>query len=321
MCSYHTLYQSGELKDRIAQAKDQLRSCSFCPRNCQVDRLDARQLGVCQTGELALVASYTPHFGEERPLVGRGGSGTIFFGQCSLHCLFCQNYEISHCQPGDGECAALPPESLAQLMLDLEKKGCHNINFVTPSHVIPQILEALPYAIEKGFSLPLVYNSSGYDSVASLKLLEDVIDIYMPDFKFWTAASGKTYAGAPDYPAVAKQAIREMHRQVGDLVLDGDGLATKGVLIRHLLMPGTLDESKEIINFIATAVSAETYLNIMDQYRPCGRAVEIDALNHTVSPGEYQDAMAYAKAVGLHRLEEVDFLSLLKNLGVLPEGS
>ena len=253
--------------------------------------------------------------------MGRGGSGTIFFGQCNLHCLFCQNYEISHCQPDDGECAALTPQSLAQLMLTLEKQGCHNINFVTPSHVIPQILEALPYAIEKGLSLPLVYNSSGYESVTSLKLLEGVIDIYMPDFKFWSTVSGKQYAGAADYPEVAKDAIREMHRQVGDLILDADGLAVKGLLIRHLLMPGALEESKEIINFIATAISAETYLNIMDQYRPCGRAAEMDALNQTVSTKQYQDAMAYAKAAGLHRLEEIDVLSLLKNLGVLPEGS
>ena len=218
--------------------------CRVCPRRCKVDRLSDEK-GICQTGAKAVVSSYAPHFGEESPLVGSGGSGTIFFTHCNLLCLFCQNYEISHL----GQGLETDAGQLASMMVSLQRQGCHNINFVTPSHVVPQILAALPKAIEKGLTVPLVYNSSGYDSPETLKLLEGIIDIYMPDFKFWNRESAKRYAKAPDYPEVAQKAILEMHRQVGDLVMDDEGVAVKGLLVRHLVMPGGLEETREDIAF------------------------------------------------------------------------
>lgn len=258
------------------------------------------------------MASFGSHFGEESPLVGKGGSGTIFFSHCNLLCIFCQNYEISHC-PDQEEGVATGPEQLARIMVNLQEQGCHNINLVTPSHVLPQILEALPFAIEKGLHLPLVYNTSGYDSVESLQLLEDIVDIYMPDFKFWNPEHAKRYAHAYDYPEVARLALKEMYQQVGDLVMDRNGLASRGVLIRHLIMPGCLDETEDILKFIAREISLDSYVNIMDQYRPCGKANEVEALNRTVSSEEYQRAMQMAKEAGLKRLDQKDFSFLLKN--------
>ena len=304
------MHREGKLDSRIAEAQQRLTPCRVCPRHCEVDRLSDEK-GVCQTGFKAVVSSYSPHFGEESPLVGSGGSGTIFFTYCNLLCLFCQNYEISHLGQGIKTDAG----QLAAMMASLQRQGCHNINFVTPSHVIPQILTALPKAIEKGLTVPLVYNSSGYDSVETLKLLEGIVDIYMPDFKFWSKESGKDYAKAPDYSEVAQKAILEMHRQVGDLIMDDEGLAVKGLLVRHLVMPGYLEETREILRFLARDVSVETYVNVMDQYRPCGKAYQCPPIDRRLSSNEYQEALKMAQDAELHRLDEKDWLRILRKLG------
>lgn len=306
---YLALHKEGKLKARIAEAQERLAPCVVCPRQCKVDRL-AGEKGICRTGARAVVSSYAPHFGEESPLVGSGGSGTIFFTNCNLLCLFCQNYEISHL--GDG--VETDAGQLAAMMVSLQRMGCHNINFVTPSHVVPQILAALPGAIEKGLTVPLVYNSSGYDSPETLEILEGIIDIYMPDFKFWHRESGKRYAKAPDYPDVARKAILEMHRQVGDLVMDREGIAVKGLLVRHLVMPGGLDETNEILKFLAREVSVDTYVNVMDQYRPCGTASQCPPIDRRLTNDEYQQAVSFAREAGLHRLDERDWLRIMNKL-------
>lgn len=296
--SYLKLYASGELRQRADQAHELLASCQLCPRDCKVNRL-AGETGFCKTGTRAVVASYEPHFGEETPLSGVAGSGTIFFSHCNLGCVFCQNYEISHGEAG----VKVDSSQLAAMMVSLQKQGCHNINFVTPSHVIPQILAALVLACERGLTIPLVYNSSGYDSVKSLLLLAGVVDIYMPDFKFSDCQSAKRFCKAADYPDVAKQAIREMFRQVGDLELDSQGLALRGLLVRHLVMPGGLNEAEEIFDFLA-GLSPDIYLNVMEQYHPCFHAAEYPPLDKPLAPGEFEQAKQAARMRGLHRLEE-----------------
>ncbi len=308
---YPALYENGELEKRIAAAENLLDSCHLCPRQCGVNRR-AGERGICQTGNKIIVADYAPHFGEEAPLVGRGGSGTIFVAGCNLGCVFCQNYGISHSSQG----MELSAGQLAAIMVSLQKQGCHNINFVTPSHVVPQILAALPPAVDKGLSVPLVYNSSGYDLVEALELLDGVIDIYLPDFKFWKKDTAARYAGAPDYPARAKAAIREMYRQVGDLRIDEDGIASKGLLVRHLVMPGGLAETREIVKFPAE-LSTDTYVNIMEQYRPEGRAAEFPDLARPLEHEEYEEALALARQAGLHRLDEKDFAAMLRQLGIM----
>jgi putative pyruvate formate lyase activating enzyme len=306
---YLSLHAEGELRARSETARERLRCCELCPRRCRVDRL-AGEMGVCRTASLAQVAGYEPHFGEEAPLVGFGGSGTIFFAQCNLFCVFCQNYEISHGGAGMETGAG----QLAAMMVGLQKQGCHNINLVTPSHVVPQILAALPPAIDKGLTLPLVYNSSGYDSVETLRLLDGVVDIYMPDFKFWRTETAKRYAKAPDYPEKARAALREMHRQVGNLVMDERGIAVKGLLVRHLVMPEGVEETGEIMRFLATEISTATYVNVMDQYRPCGRAWDFPPLDRMISADEYRQAMHVARKAGLHRFDERDLARLLLHL-------
>ncbi|MDX1775722.1 MAG: radical SAM protein [Desulfobulbales bacterium] len=308
---YLVLHEQGKLADRIAEIRDLLSPCRVCPRQCSVDRL-ADEKGICRTGRKAVVSSYAPHFGEESPLVGSGGSGTIFLTHCSLLCAFCQNYEISHL----GQGVATDEGQLASMMISLQRQGCHNINFVTPSHVVPQIAAALPKAIEKGLTVPLVYNSSGYDSVETLELLEGIFDIYMPDFKFWTEESGKLYAKAADYAEVARQAILEMHRQVGDLVMDAEGVAVKGLLVRHLVMPEGLAETREIMKFLSREVSPETYVNVMDQYRPCGKAHQYPAIARRLTNEEYTAALKLAEEAGLRRLDEKDWLRVLRKLGL-----
>lgn len=253
----------GALEERVAAAREELRHCTACPRACGVDRT-AGELGTCNTGRYAIVASAFPHFGEEDCLRGWAGSGTIFFANCNLRCVFCQNWDIS--QKGDG--VAAKPEQIAMLMLELQRSGCHNVNFVTPEHVVPQVVEAIAVAVQEGLSVPIVYNTSAYDSVASLRLLEGLIDIYMPDFKFWTTESSRRYMAAPDYPEQARRAIKEMHRQVGDLVFGEDGLAKRGLLLRHLVMPGLVDETRQILRWVAEEISKDTYVNVMGQYRP-----------------------------------------------------
>lgn len=290
--------QNGILSQRIAFAQKALKACSLCPRKCRVDR-SAGQLGICRTGHTAVVASYNAHFGEESPLVGRHGSGTIFFSHCNLLCSFCQNFDISH--EGWGE--SVTDEQLAGIMLALQDAGCHNINLVTPSHVVPQILSALAVAIDRGLCLPLVYNTSAYDRVSTLKLLEGIVDIYMPDFKFWDPEVAQRTCKAADYPMVAKRAIMEMHRQVGDLVIDGEGLARRGLLLRHLVLPAGLAGTRKIMGFIARKVSDRTYVNLMAQYRPCGRAAEIAELASPLSQQDYLRAVKEAEAEGITRLD------------------
>jgi putative pyruvate formate lyase activating enzyme len=296
---YIETYKKGLLKEKIQAATEILRSCILCPRKCRVDRL-SNQTGVCKTGQYAWVSSYQPHFGEEAPLVGRNGSGTIFFTHCNLLCNFCQNYDISH--QGIGE--EVSSTKLAKMMLLLQQQGCHNINFVTPSHVVPQILSALEEAIEGGLSVPLVYNTGSYDHVETLKLLDGVFDIYMPDFKFWSSEVAKRTCNAPDYPEVARKAILEMHRQVGDLVIDESDIAQRGLLLRHLVMPNGLAGTREVMRFIARHISTNTYVNVMAQYRPCGEAHKIPELAVRLSTKEYESALQAAKEEGIARLDQ-----------------
>lgn len=296
--SYIQSFEKGLLKKKIDQAYKLLASCVLCPRKCKVDRL-ANELGLCKTGRNAVVASYDSHFGEEAPLVGTHGSGTIFFTHCNLLCIFCQNFDISHKGVGN----RVGDEQLAQMMLSLQKDGCHNINFVTPSHVVPQILSALEIAIKEGLNIPLVYNSGGYDSVTTLTLLENVFDIYMPDFKFWEPKIAEETCDAPDYPEVARNALIEMHRQVGDLIIDNNGLAQKGMLVRHLVLPNRLAGTRDIMRFIANHISRNTYVNIMPQYRPCGKVSNFKGLSRHLEGNEYQEALEIAREEGIIRLD------------------
>lgn len=290
--------RSGRLAEKTREAWALLAFCELCPRRCGVDRT-ADETGVCHTGRDAWVASAGPHFGEEAPLVGRGGSGTIFFTHCNLNCVFCQNYDIS--QEGEGH--PVSASQLAEMMLSLQARGCVNINFVTPSHVVPQILSALEIAVEEGLRLPLVYNSGGYDRVETLRLLDGVIDIYMPDFKFWSPAFAEKVCDAPDYPEMARNALLEMRRQVGDLVIDTEGLARRGMLIRHLVLPRGRAGTQRIMDFIATRLSRDTYVNVMPQYRPCGRADAVEGLDAFPTRSEYASALEAARAAGLQRLD------------------
>jgi putative pyruvate formate lyase activating enzyme len=297
--SYISLYKNGELQKRRDSAYQILESCSLCPRRCEVNRIKGEN-GFCRTGSEAVISSFGPHFGEESPLVGLHGSGTIFITHCNLGCVFCQNYDISHM----GEGREISCQDLARIMLYLQKQGCHNINLVSPTHVVPQILDALILAAKGGLSIPLVYNSGGYDSTGTIELLEGVFDIYMPDFKLSGQAQGKSYAQAPDYFESASAAILEMHRQVGDLKLDSQGIAYQGILIRHLVLPDHIAGTKRIMQFISSKLSRNTYINIMDQYRPCGEAGRYPELNRRITPQEYQEAVGIARNYGLYRLDE-----------------
>ena len=297
--AYIYTYQQGLLKDKIRTADAILQNCTLCPRQCRVNRLEG-QTGICKTGNHAWVSSFNPHFGEEAPLVGQGGSGTIFFTHCNLLCNFCQNYDISH--QGIGE--EVSDEQLARMMLSLQSRGCHNINFVTPSHVVPQILSALEIAIANGLNVPLIYNTGGYDAIPTLRLLEGVFDIYMPDFKFWDSDVANRTCNAPDYPEVARHAVLEMHRQVGDLTLDASGIAQRGLLIRHLVMPNGLAGTRDVMRFLSRNVSPNTYVNVMAQYRPCGRAHEDPDLAERLSTEEFETALQAAKEEGITRLDQ-----------------
>jgi putative pyruvate formate lyase activating enzyme len=294
--AYRKLLDSGELQRRAQESKALISNCNLCPRACGVDRARG-ELGFCGGGALARVASFGPHFGEESPLVGTHGSGTIFFAGCNLKCCFCQNFDISH--EGHGRDAR--PEDLAAMMLGLEEGGCHNINLVTPTHYIPQILSAALIAAREGLSVPIVYNCGGYEDVHALRLLEGVVDIYMPDFKFWSEAPARTYCGAPDYRAVASRAMVEMQRQVGDLIISG-GIARRGLLIRHLVMPGGLEESQRIFEFIARRISPRAFVNVMAQYRPCYRAGEHAEIAGRLSGADFKAALEAASRSGLERV-------------------
>jgi putative pyruvate formate lyase activating enzyme len=296
--AYLKLYQEGKLRERVDLLYKKLERCTICPRGCEVNRLEDEK-GYCRTGKQAIVSSLGPHFGEESCLVGSSGSGTIFFTHCNLGCKFCQNYDISHLGYGDW----VEEEDLAEMMLRLQRIGCHNINFVTPTHAVPQILRALLLAIEKGLNLPLVYNSGGYDSVSTLKVLDGIFDIYMPDFKYYDPGVSEKYSNAPDYPEIAKKALKEMHRQVGDLVLDNKGIALRGLLIRHLVLPDNLSGTKEAMRFISKEISPNSYVNVMEQYRPAFKALDFPRLNRGITQKEYLEAIKIAKDAGLTRLD------------------
>ncbi|MDO9530194.1 MAG: hypothetical protein Q7J27_13705 [Syntrophales bacterium] len=306
--SYLRLYREGKLKDRIDQAVHLMKDCRLCPRECAVDRLSG-ETGFCRTERRAKVASYNAHFGEESPLVGRSGSGTIFFSSCNLLCSFCQNYDISHLAEG----VEVEPEQLAKMMVTLARGGCHNINFVTPTHVVPQMLEGLYIAVQQGLNVPLVYNTGGYDSVETLKILDGIFDIYMPDFKFWDQKWAEKFCSAPNYREKAADAIREMHRQVGDLEINEGGVAVKGLLVRHLVMPNDAANTEEVMKFLADEISVNTYVNVMDQYRPCYKAEDDIIINRRITAGEFQAAIDLAQKAGLKRLDpRVRFVRMLQ---------
>lgn len=285
-----------ELKSRAEQLRELTRECTLCPRKCKARRLEGKY-GVCRTTEQVLVSNAAPHFGEEMPLVGHHGSGTIFFSSCNLKCLFCQNYDISHLRNG----FQVTSRQLAEMMLRLQNIGCHNINLVTPTHVVPQIVESLILAIERGLYLPLVFNCGGYESVKTLKLLDGIVDIYMPDIKYSDNETARRYSGAKDYWDVVRPAIKEMHRQVGELNMDKQGIATRGLLIRHLVLPNRLAGSEAVLEFIATELSPHSYVNIMDQYRPAFRAWKIPEISRPITKTEFDVVLSHAREFGLHR--------------------
>ena len=299
--NYLELYESGELKRRVDEALESLKECKVCPWDCGINRMED-QRKVCRTGRYARVSSFFHHFGEEDPLRGWNGSGTIFLGWCNLRCVFCQNFDISQKEAGE----EVTPGQMAAMMLQLQESGCHNINFVTPEHVVPQILEALFVAIGKGLRLPIVYNTSAFDSLHSLKLMDGIVDIYMPDFKYWSESKSQRYLKTPKYPETAKIVIKEMHRQVGDLVLDEKGLARRGILLRHLVMPGGLEDTRMIVNFIAGEISKDTYINIMAQYSPYGKVNEekYSEINRPITSAELEEAYSLAKEAGLYRFDK-----------------
>ena len=303
--AYLSLWESGELADRVERALSRLGDCALCPRGCHVDRL-ADKSAVCRSGRYLRVSSHFPHFGEEDCLRGTRGSGTIFFSGCNLRCVFCQNFEVSWQVEGE----ITPPAKLAAMMLELQAYGCHNINLVTPEHVVPQILEALPTAVEDGLQLPVVYNTSGYDSFDSLTLMDGVVDIYMPDFKFWYPEMARRYLQAATYPEAARRAIKEMHRQVGPLVLDEGGVALRGLLLRHLVMPGEIAGTREIMHWIAHELGPDTYVNVMPQYYPAGKvsAKEHLEINRCLTREEFQQALEAASDAGLRRLDNRSLL-------------
>ena len=295
---YRGLLKTGELSVRAEEIYQKLACCDLCPRKCLVNRIKG-EVGSCGVGELAWVSSYGPHHGEEAPLSGQYGSGTIFFSGCNLSCVYCQNAEISQCLSG----RPVSSLELATIMLELEAMGCHNINLVSPTHVIAQIVQAISLAADRGLSLPIVYNTGGYDSLEILSLLEGIVDIYMPDMKYSQQDPGESYSGIPDYPEINRDAVLEMHRQVGNLILDRSGIAREGLLIRHLVLPGGLAGSSEILRFIAERISRETYLNIMDQYRPAYQARRYPELNRRLTSSEYQEVIKAAKEWGFSRLD------------------
>lgn len=273
-----------------------LKSCELCPRKCKVNRLKD-EVGYCQTGRWAIVSSSGPHFGEESELIGSNGSGTIFFGYCNLSCCFCQNYDIS--QFGHGQITK--PEKLANIMLSLQKMNCHNINLVSPSHVVAQFIEALKIAKDKGLHLPIIYNTGGYDSISTLKFLDGIIDIYMPDVKYSNSELAEKYSSAPNYFEINKLAMKEMHRQVGNLKTDNRGVALKGLLIRHLVLPNRIAGSFKVLEFIANEISKESYVNIMLQYQPCYHSKRYLEIDRTITRAEYQKVIDFATKIGLLR--------------------
>lgn len=297
--AYVKLEEEGRFAERVEEAHELLRACRLCPRQCGVDRIRGRR-GFCRAPAGPVVHSASPHFGEEIPLTGRHGSGTIFFSNCNLRCVFCQNWPIAH----EGRGQTITEQDLAGVMLELQRLGCHNINVVTPTHVMPNILRATRTALHGGLRIPLVYNTGGYEDPEIIRLLDGVVDIYLPDVKYTDGRQAAKYSGgAEDYPERAKASVLEMHRQVGGLVTDDDGIALRGVMIRHLVMPNRVAGTEDFVAWVARELPKTTYVNVMAQYR-----VEYEAFNHpeiarAITPAEFLEAMDWAKDAGLTNLD------------------
>ncbi|MBS3787466.1 radical SAM protein [Candidatus Bipolaricaulota bacterium] len=293
--AYLSLSRS-ELEGRVEELREKLKDCDLCPLECGVNRL-GEEKGRCNSGEELLVSSVSPHHGEEQPLVGQYGSGTVFLANCNLGCVYCQNYELS--QLGRGR--KMKPAEVAERTLELQTRGCHNVNWVSPTHFVPQLVETLVEAIYKGLEVPIVYNTGGYESFETLKLLDGIVDIYMPDMKYSSDASGRKYSGVSDYWKVNKKAVKEMHRQVGDLKIDDSGVAQRGLLIRHLVLPEGISGTEEVLRFIAEELSRDSYVNVMGQYRPCWKASEYEEIGRSVTSRELEKAFDLAREMGLNR--------------------
>lgn len=292
--NYVKLLHNGLLSKKVKEAQKHITNCELCPHKCGVNRIN--EIGRCRASHRATVSSYGPHLGEESVLVGDKGSGTIFFAHCNMSCVFCQNYEISIY----GEGNTVSNEALSNMMLSLQNDyACHNINLVTPTHFIPNILEAIYLAAEKGLELPILYNTSGYENVDTLKILDGVVDIYLPDFKYSSTESGERYSKVADYPINAKKALKEMDKQVGGLKTDHRNIAYRGLLIRHLMLPGGLEDTKEVLDFIKDELSSDVLVNLMDQYTPCYKAFEYKEIAKRLDSSEYEQAYEYAKQLGL----------------------
>lgn len=292
---YLSLLEKDDLSFKVEKLLKGLECCRICPRGCRVNRLK-NEIGECGIGRSALIASFGPHYGEEPPLVGRHGSGTVFFAGCNLHCVFCQNYEISQFKVGKSAGAS----ELADIFLRIQDMGCHNLNLVSPTHVVPQIMEALLIAVQKGFRLPIVYNTGGYDSILTLKLIDRVVDIYMPDIKYSDSEKALKYSDAKGYWEVVRKAVKEMHRQVDDLILE-NGIAKRGLLIRHLVLPSNLAGSEKVLMFIKEQISENSYVNIMDQYWPTHQAHRYPELSRRITGEEYRKVVEFARKIGLKR--------------------
>jgi putative pyruvate formate lyase activating enzyme len=290
--------EKGLLKAKIKEAFALLDACVLCARGCDVNRSEGKK-GFCNVTDNPVVSSSGPHFGEEAPLVGYGGSGTIFLTHCNLGCIFCQNYDISHLGKG----YVTSPAKIARVMLSLQQRGCHNINFVTPTHQMPFLIKAIEIAAENGLSLPIVWNCGGYESLDALKILDGIVDIYMPDFKFWDERTAFRYTRANGYPEVARNALREMHRQVGDLYINAEGIALRGLMVRHLVLPERLAGTEDLVRWLSEEISPRTYLNVMAQYRPCYKAFEFSELSRCITEAEYSEALGWARDAGL-RLDQ-----------------
>ncbi len=286
-----------ELEKRVDELFERLSSCIICPKNCRVNRLEGKA-GICRVKDFPVISSFGPHFGEETVLVGTNGSGTIFFTSCNLSCIYCQNYEISQQRVGD----EVSHEELARIMMKLQEMGCHNINLVSPTHQVPMIAKSITIAIRKGLKIPFVYNTNGYDAIETLKLIDGFIDIYMPDAKYSNNEIAMKYSNAPNYFEVMKEAIKEMHRQVGILLVNEHGIAERGLLIRHLVLPNNISGAEEIMKFIAEEISKDTFINIMDQYYPCFKAHAYPEISRGISRREFMDAVSLAHKYGLKRL-------------------
>ena len=295
--SYLSLLESGELDRRIKLLYGLMDPCRLCPRECRVNRLSGKK-GFCKISGKPMVSSYFPHFGEEKPLVGVFGSGTIFFTYCNMACVYCQNWEVSHL----GEGYEVSVEDISNFMLTLQRLGCHNINLVTPTHQIPFIVEAIKVAAEKGLRLPIVYNCGGYESLETLRILDGIIDIYMPDIKYMDDEVALRFSGVKGYSSVVKEAVKEMYRQVGDLIIE-KGIAKRGLIVRHLVLPGDLSQTEKVISFIVKEISPNTYFNLMDQYRPCGNAWKYPPLNRMITNEEWNKALELVSKYGVKRLD------------------